>query len=386
MDHPTLGRTLNVPAHRAWTVGANPRTRTGLLIGTLVLAAWILAADLQSGSLEPWGPLIGVAATVLAAVAIRWQLAWLGVGALFVVSAVVPWETSGAGFVLIIVAVFDTCSHLPAWRGLALLGCGLTSLLLDWGLGVQDLAATIAFSFVLIAVATVGSLVRAQAERVGNLEELARLRRQLERTGLARDMHDIVATPMSHVVLIAADLLSREDVPSALRAPLRLMQSQARESLEELRAMLAYLRSEDAVTGSAPATADAVTREWQASIERLSSRGFTPDAHLDIALPAGQTQRAEVLLLAVRELTTNVLRHSTPPGLVRMTLTASSREASVLIANPVTEPPRGLLPASGLGLLGLRERAEQCGGQLITTRMDGEWLAMVNFDSELPAA
>ena len=386
MDHATPGRTVNVPAQRAWSVGASPRTRTGLLIGALVLAAWILAADLRSGSLDPRGTTIGVAATVLAALAIRWQAAWLGVGALFILSAVVPWETSGAGFVLIILAVFDTCSHLPVWRGLAVLASGLTSLLLDWGLGAQDLAATIAFSFVLIAVATVGSLVRTQAERVGTLEELARLRRQLERTGLARDMHDIVATPMSHVVLIAADLLSRDDVPADLRAPLRLVQSQARESLEELRAMLAYLRSEDAVTGSAPATADTVTREWQASIERLSSRGFTPDAHLVISLPPGQNERAEVLRLAVRELTTNVLRHSTPPGLVRMTLTASPREASVVIANPVTGPPRGQLPPSGLGLVGLRERAEQCGGQLITTRMDGEWLAMVNFDSELPAA
>jgi signal transduction histidine kinase len=261
---------------------------------------------------------------------------------------------------------------------------GLFGLLIDGVLGGQDPAATVAFCFVLIAVSSVGSLVRTQAERVEAVEELAMLRRQVERTGLARDMHDIVATPMSHVVLISTDLLNRDGVPHDLRAPLTVVQAEARESLEELRTMLAFLRSDATGAVPAPASADAVSREWQASLERLSSRGFTPEAHFEMALPPEQTECAELLRLAVRELTTNVLRHSSAPGQVRMTLVATARRASVVIANRLSGQPAGQLPPSGMGLTGLRERAEACGGQLLTTRMDDEWLAVLNVD--LPAA
>jgi signal transduction histidine kinase len=358
--------------------------RVALQVGGLVLATWILTMDVRSGSVQLLGAVIGAATIAFAGLAIAWRPAWLGVAALFVLSAVVPVETSTAGFVLLVIAVFDTGAHRPAGRALAVLGGGLVGLLIDGVVGSQDPAATVAFAFVVIAVSTVGSLVRTQAERVDAVEELALLRRQVERTGLARDMHDIVAAPMSHVVLISTDLLNRDGVPEELRSSLQVVQTEARESLEELRAMLAFLRSDAAAAAVVPSTPDAVSREWQASLERLATRGFTPEAHFEMALPAEQTECAELLRLAVRELTTNVLRHSSPPGRVRMSLVATARRASVVIANRLAGPAHVQLPPSGLGLTGLRERAEACGGQLLTTRMDDEWLAVLNVD--LPVA
>ncbi|MCB0912394.1 MAG: hypothetical protein KDB60_12340 [Propionibacteriaceae bacterium] len=381
---PTPGERAVEPARTRAHSGLGVRARRILQAGALALAIWVLIADIRVGTLPGWSVAIGIATIVFAGAASVWRLAWLGVAVLFVVSAAVPWETSATGFILLLVAVFDTGAHRPGWLGLVVLGSGLAGLLLDAALGGQDAASTVAFSFVLIAVATVGSLLRAQADRVEAVEELALLRRQVERTELARDMHDIVAAPMSHVVLIATDLLTRNGMPSYLRTGLEAVQAEARESLEELRAMLGCLRTDTALSALSPSTPESVRREWQASLARLSSRGFVPEAHFDMNDEAGQPDRDEVLRLAVRELTTNVLRHSAPPGRVRMTLVATPEHASVVVANRLTGPPHGQPPASGLGLQGLQERARACGGLLRTTTMDEEWLAVLTLDS--PAA
>lgn len=357
--------------------GATAKARRWLLVGGLVLAVWILFSDWRAGYLQTVPVLLGVTAVLAAVAALARRVAWLGVCAIFMIGAAVPWDTSAAAFVLILLAVFDTGASRPAWLGLSVLGGGLIGLVLDWVVGSQDLAATVAFSFVLISVSTVASLLRTQAERGEAAEELSRLRRSSERVALARAMHDVVAAPMSHVVLISTDLLCADDIPGRVREGIRIVQAEARESLGELRTMLGFLRTDTDPPGTSP---DAVRSEWRASLERLHTRGFTTDAHLDLDLPADQPERAELLRLAIRELTTNVLRHSSPPATVRMTLVATPGTTSMAIANPLTTPPHGQLPPSGLGLQGLSEQAEACGGQLVTTLIDDEWLAMLSLD------
>ncbi len=346
-----------------------------LVLGTLVLAAGLLLSELMSGGLHPTSTALAVAGLVLGGWALKWVPAWIAVAGAFMLTTALPAESSAALTLLMFAALFDTTARRPAWRGAVVLGLGLAGLGITLALGIESALTVLAFGFVMLAVTAIAVQLRSVGERAELNARLAELRTKDERTRLARDMHDAVAASMSHVVLIASDLRTRDDVPADMAGTLGQLAAEARRSLSDLRDVLAVLRDDP----QAPATGGALRLEWDAGIRRLLERGFAVESHYALDTePAGATTRL-TLQLAIRELLANVLRHAAPASTVHLTLTRHRGQLNLLVTNDLSDAPPEHLPPSGLGLTGLRERTDILGGQLIIEAVDGQWVALLRL-------
>ncbi len=173
---------------------------------------------------------------------------------------------------------------------------------------------------------------------------------------IAREMHDVLAHTVSVMVVqaeAAEDALDRE--PERARVPLQRVHGTGREALREIRQVLAVLRSEEPRDAlPAPRLAD-----LQELVERAREAGLPVELRLDVDTePPADVARAVHRLC--QEALTNVLRHAGP---VPVRIDVQSRGDRVLVQVVDDGPPARV--GAGHGLLGMRERVEGVGGQLV---------------------
>lgn len=162
-----------------------------------------------------------------------------------------------------------------------------------------------------------------------------------ERERVARDVHDVLGHSLT-VVTVKAELAERlVDVdPERAKAEIAEVRSISREALAEIRATVAGLR------------VARLTDEIEAAGRALSGAGIALDVAGD---PADVDPRHRITLAwALREATTNVVRHS-GAGRCEVTL-----EADRLTVRDDGKGARG--HKEGNGIRGLRERVHQTGG------------------------
>jgi signal transduction histidine kinase len=181
-----------------------------------------------------------------------------------------------------------------------------------------------------------------------------------ERNRIARDIHDTLAQGFTGVVvqLNAAEAMLAAD-PARSREHIATARELARASLEEARRSVWALRP-----------ADAQREGLAAGLER-GARTLTAGTGIEIVMTARGAGRGigveaewEVLRVGL-EAVTNAVRHS---GCRRITLRLS-RGARVLRLEVEDDGKGGIIEgapdgAGGLGLVGIRERAERLGGRL----------------------
>jgi two-component system sensor histidine kinase DesK len=198
-----------------------------------------------------------------------------------------------------------------------------------------------------VVMTAFGTIARANRELHATREKLARLAVSEERLRIARDLHDLLGHSLSVIALkseLARKLVERE--PTRAAAELDDIQSVSRSALAEVReAVQGYRRL---------ALADALESAQAA----LAAAGIDCElADVDVALPAAVDA---VLAWAVREGSTNVIRHSGATHcLIRVD--ADEHQAALVIEDD------GIAPGStesGSGLRGLRERADRLRGEL----------------------
>lgn len=205
-----------------------------------------------------------------------------------------------------------------------------------------------------------------------------------ERVRIARELHDIVAHGVSLMTIqIAAARRVARTKPEAADEALEAAEDAGRQSLSELRSLLAVLRSADQTIGAAagtPATDDPVdtTTNGEAPLTPLPHLADLDDlidglrqAGLDVELDSlgtpPKTIQPGIELAAyrvVQESLTNAMRHA---GAARVRVSLEYRperidieiddngEAAASTPGPVTE---------GHGLMGMRERVASVGGTL----------------------
>ena len=188
----------------------------------------------------------------------------------------------------------------------------------------------------------------AEAERAAKSE--AREQALAERAGIARDIHDVLAHSLSGVNMqleMADALLERERIPQAREAVNRA-QSMAREGLVEARRAVHALR-EDILP--VPQTLSAMLDDPALEV-----------AGTERVLP---TAVAQTLVRVLQESITNARRHA-PGATVRVRLRYGPSEVDLEIVNG--PPPAGTAPGigdgSGMGLVGMRERAALLHGRV----------------------
>lgn len=207
----------------------------------------------------------------------------------------------------------------------------------------------------------------ARRSRAQTLETMGRLVEQTQRTAesdahaatlaerarVAREIHDLLAHSLSGVnlQLEVADALFDKGRDDEARARVRSARSLVVEGLVEARRAVGALR-EDTIE-LVPALEHLVAGHGEA----LTVVGVVPD--LD-------TQRTQTVIRVAQEALTNARRHAPGvPVLVRLESDAGSSRVQLVVVNaaPQQTPDAGRTASagSGMGLLGMRERAALVG-------------------------
>jgi signal transduction histidine kinase len=327
-------------------------------------------------------------------------LVWVPVGAIAVLGALALWWRRRApvavtliGLVVVattglpVVAVVGlfTLAVRRRDRVLATVGAlAIATFAITWSIGTSDswarlvVTATLVVGFFVAGGAYVGArrdLVAALRDRAARAEAEQEVRaeqaRLAERSRIAQEMHDVLAHKVSLIALQAGALeVQVAPTPAEVAASAGLIRSTAREAMEDLRDVLGVLRADraDGNDLAPPPGRDDIARVVEAS--RLA--GTRVELRMDVGdLPHTVARAAHRV---VREGLTNVHKHARGAATV---VTLTGGPATGLTIEVTNRRPAGgatLLPGSGVGLLGLRERVELLGGTLDAGPCaDGGW-------------
>ncbi|WP_245930229.1 sensor histidine kinase [Allonocardiopsis opalescens] len=231
-----------------------------------------------------------------------------------------------------------------------------------------------------------GALARARRALVASLRERARRAeaeqgrrvaeaRMLERTRLAREMHDVLAHRLSLLATYAGALEYRPDSPpERLAHAAGVVRTGVHQALEELREVIGVLRDDgedDAPDGPPPpglAELPALVAEARGAGTRVRLRDEVTGAD---ALPASAGRTA---YRVVQEGLTNARKHAAGRPVEVVLAGRPGARLSIEVSNPL--PPDGsgpLAPGAGAGLVGLTERLRLAGGRLDHGPAGGEF-------------
>jgi signal transduction histidine kinase len=191
-----------------------------------------------------------------------------------------------------------------------------------------------------------------------------------ERARIAREMHDVLAHRISQVSMHAGALTFRDDLDSdTLRRGIGDIKAKCNEALDELRAVLGVLR--DADSGELLDRPQPTYAELPGLVAEARASGMTIELHDVVAEPhalPGAAGRA--IYRIVQEGITNARKHAPGAALDVSVTGGPDTGVDVLLRNRVGFH-RTTTPGAGLGLVGLRERAELRGGLLEQQVDDG---------------
>ncbi|WP_455359540.1 sensor histidine kinase [Streptomyces sp. SYSU K21746] len=229
----------------------------------------------------------------------------------------------------------------------------------------------------LVTVVARHLLGPSRAERLTALEE--RTEQLLERTRIARELHDSIGHALTVAVVQAGAARAAGDPEFTDRA-LGAIEETGRAALEDLERVLLVLRE-----SAQPASQRPTLVEADRLLESARASGATVDAEVSGPLERvpGPVSREGYRIL--QEALTNVLRHCGPvPVRVRIEVAVGRLDLEVTNALAgVTLQMRG-----GSGLRGIRERAALLGGEAQTGPYQGGWRvrARLPLENEIPAA
>lgn len=176
-----------------------------------------------------------------------------------------------------------------------------------------------------------------------------------ERLRIARDMHDSLTHRLSLISVHAGVLELRNDLTTAERSEqAAIIREQAAEAVSDLQEVLRVLRTQPEQVDPRLGVKELVDQAIQAGTN-VELR-MTPEA-VEAAASLNTTARHTVHRM-VQECLTNARKHAPDsPVLV-------SVEAQDCFRVTISNPSQGEPATAGVGLIGLRERAELCGGNL----------------------
>lgn len=236
-----------------------------------------------------------------------------------------------------------------AWWVTVLANASVTAAMLGWGMYLgsrRELVWTL----------------RHRAERAEAEQELRVAQtRGNEQARIAREMHDVLAHRISQISLHAGALAYREGLSDdEVRASAEVIRDKAHEALDDLRGVLGVLR--DPRTGEPTLVPQPTYAELPGLVEDAAAAGMRvaleDGVAGDVPDAAGRT-----VYRIVQEGITNARKHA-PGAVLTVRLSGSPDDGiAVVLHNPVGFGATRT-PGSGLGLVGLVERAQLRGGWL----------------------
>ena len=229
--------------------------------------------------------------------------------------------------------------------------------------------------------------LRGRAQRAEEERELrAEQARVGERARIAQEMHDVLAHKVSLIALHAGALeVNAPASPEVVERTVGLIRTTAREAMEDLRDVLGVLRSGEDLTGH-----DLTPQPTAADIERVvdASRAAGVRIQLTMDVPDLPDAIARTVYRVVQEGLTNVHKHARGAA-TSITISGGQSDGvpvdgvpvegvTVNVSNQRPVSSMTLLPGSGAGLVGLRERVTLVGGTMQSgPGDDGGWTLSV---------
>ena len=378
------------PGHEGWRANwrrwSGPRARDVLIVllcasDTAIQAVMTYQA---AGQTQMW--LVIVFGTV-ATVAMWWRRRYpLAVGGIAAATYLISQVLLPIGFGLLTIAirrrdrvlvgataVVALCLMAPApWS---------SGPVLDIGAVVGGVVGALIWALWGAYVGARRDLVTSLRDRASRAEEERELRaeqaRLAERARIAREMHDVLAHKVSLIALQAGGLEVNPAVGTdQVQQTAGLIRATAREALQDLRGVLGVLRElPAAATDGSDLAPQPGLAQVAALVESSRAAGVRVDLSVDVRdLPdsVGRT-----VYRVVQEGLTNVHKHARGAATdvtISRAVRAGDAGIEVSVSNRPPVAAGSLLPGSGAGLIGLRERIALVGGALSAgPSADGGW-------------
>lgn len=206
------------------------------------------------------------------------------------------------------------------------------------------------------------------AERLSALEE--RTEQLLERTRIARELHDSIGHALTVAVVQAGAARAAGD-PAFTDRALGAIEDTGRAALEDLERVLGVLREP-----GRPASGRPTLTEADRLLDSARASGAAVDAEVTGPLETvpGPVSREGYRIL--QESLTNVLRHAGGVP-VRVRIAVDGGSLGLEVRSPLNGEVPG--PGRGSGLRGIRERAALLGGRARTGPDEGDWQVRVDL-------
>jgi signal transduction histidine kinase len=260
-----------------------------------------------------------------------------------------PLGRSLAGLAVLAGAVTSVSAAVPGLESVGDLGFNLLFLACAWALG----------RFVRQKRLDAKALSRRAEDLERNREREAREAVELERSRIARELHDVIAHSVSLMGIQAAaaeGVLTLE--PERAREPLRAIQATAREAVDELRRLLGVLRETHPDGGLSPQPGLAAL---DTLAEQMRAAGLPVELRVEGAGTAGLSPGIELSAYRiVQEALTNALKHG---GGAPATVVVRHLPEALEIEVADRGGGGGGNGKVGHGLIGMRERVALYGGR-----------------------
>ena len=273
-----------------------------------------------------------------------------------------------------------------AWTGraawLAALSLGVYLYLFWLVLPPTSPVAVVMFSVPGLVAGTVlrlrGEAVDQLARRGRELEEERELFAQIalrhERARIASELHDIIGHAISVMVIQAAAgqrLVGRD--PARTQQAFAAIAESARQGQEDLHRLVDLLGGTEVGGPDLTLIEEVVTR--------AARNGLDVSCRFEGDRDGVAVRTAHIAFRVVQESLTNALRHA-PGAAVRVLVNGSGRGLTVRVENDRSVQERPNLSGTGRGLVGLRERVQELGGQLLAgPAPQGGWLVEATLPS-----
>ncbi|WP_328745413.1 histidine kinase [Streptomyces sp. NBC_00285] len=235
-------------------------------------------------------------------------------------------------------------------------------------LSLAALALTVVGAGRLITAIALRLLGPSPADRLAAMEE--RTEQLLERTRIARELHDSIGHALTVAVVQAGAARAAGD-PTFTDRALAAIEETGRAALEDLERVLGVLRESERPVSGRPTLTDA-----DRLLESARASGAKVDAEFTgpVDTVPGPVSREGYRIL--QESLTNVLRHAGGVP-VRVLIEVAGDMLVLEVRNPLTADVPG--PGRGSGLRGIRERAALLGGRAHTGPDRGDWQVHVEL-------
>lgn len=342
-----------------------------LLAGALALVD--VSFDLRAGRVSVVVPVVAVAAF---AVALRWPVAGWGMSAVVLVVMAFTADPDGwfllAGAVMVVVAFARDRAWLYAATVLAVASFALvrSELVVVDALMVTLIVLGLTLPLGLVLRGVERARAAADVEEESLQVERAAIR-ATERSGVARELHDVVAHQLS---LTAMSVMAAEvsDDPAVAAATLERVREHAAAAEAELAALLHTLRGEVEQGATDPWTS--VPGRVGHLRKHLQDSGFEVEVEVDAhAADALDPLTRRTVIRVLQEGTTNAVRYAPSRSRVTLSVEVTPEGVVVGVASALASERGRSTLSLGYGLRGLAERVDLTGGEFSAGPVGDQW-------------